>query len=169
MKNWSWIRHWQLRPFNETAMPNVSLRALFVCACVCLRACVCVCLRSYVCVCRTLLEPLETLLQLMLRWDPVQRGGGLSAAHQSDLPLPQPVELVEGHPACLCQVWSHLLTRRTTCWERSVWFTSFSQSHKVGLSPYWERSNISLLGKWHTNVPVMYRKYNATLCKKSVT
>ena len=24
------------------------------------------------------MEPLETLLQLMLRWDPVQRGGGLS-------------------------------------------------------------------------------------------
>uniref|UniRef100_A0A673M9Z7 Inhibitor of nuclear factor kappa-B kinase subunit alpha n=1 Tax=Sinocyclocheilus rhinocerous TaxID=307959 RepID=A0A673M9Z7_9TELE len=28
--------------------------------------------------CRTLLEPLEGLLQLMLKWDPVQRGGGLN-------------------------------------------------------------------------------------------
>uniref|UniRef100_A0A4W4HGN5 Inhibitor of nuclear factor kappa-B kinase subunit alpha n=1 Tax=Electrophorus electricus TaxID=8005 RepID=A0A4W4HGN5_ELEEL len=27
---------------------------------------------------RTLLEPLETLLQLMLKWDPVQRGGGVN-------------------------------------------------------------------------------------------
>lgn len=40
---------------------------------------------------RTLLEPMETLLQLMLKWDPVQRGGRVN----SDTKKPMCFEVLE--------------------------------------------------------------------------
>lgn len=40
---------------------------------------------------RTLLEPMETLLQLMLKWDPVQRGGKVN----SDTKKPMCFEVLE--------------------------------------------------------------------------
>lgn len=49
-----------------------------VCVCVCSCACMCVYICMYtICVCRPLLQPVESLLQALLLWDPASRGGGL--------------------------------------------------------------------------------------------
>lgn len=46
---------------------------------------------SVLCTNSTMLEPMEALLQLMLKWDPVQRGGRMGA----DSKKPQCFEVLE--------------------------------------------------------------------------
>lgn len=59
----------------------------------------------------------------------------MSGAHQPHLPLPKPVELVEGHPAPLCQVRCPLLT----------WRTKNRQAYLITLSKYLLGMSQSLL------------------------
>lgn len=51
---------------------------------------------------RTLLEPMEALLQLMLKWDPVQRGGRVNSDTKKPLCF-EVLEQILSMKVCSCQ------------------------------------------------------------------